>query len=333
MSELPYVSIVFLAYNRREKLATSLEAMWSRSDYPRDRVEVIVVDNASSDGTAAMVRGDFPDVQLLERETNGGISAFNDGFARCAGDFVLALDDDCHLPPDGLRRAVAAAREHRADMVSFAIGLEGDDAFRFADDYPTGLLAFWGCAVLLRRDALRRLGGYDPEIFLWANELEFTLRFLDAGYRHLHLPEVIATHLKQRADTPFHPLAYRYNARNFAYVAAKLLRARDLPAVAFALLAQHLLNAVRVDRGALAGIPPWAAGLANGLRHRAPVRPAVSRLYRRHFHSFALPTGYLRTPSLWLGSGQQSRERPWRRDRFVAARGEYYPDRAGVLEV
>lgn len=333
MTPPPQVSIVFLAHDRREQLATSLDAMLSLSDYPRERVEPIVVDNASSDGTAALVRAAFPEVSLVERGHNSGVSAFNDGFARATGEFVLALDDDCHLPADGLRRAVAAARAHNADMVSFAVGTDGDPDFRFGTDYPTGLLAFWGCAVLLRRDALTALGGYDPEIFIWANELEFTLRFLDAGYRHLHLPEVVATHFKERPETRFDARAYGYNARNFAYIAAKLLRNRDLLEVSCALLAQHVLNAVRLDRRALTGVRHWTAGLVHGLRQRAPVRPAVSRLYSRHFHSFAVPTAYLRTPSLWLGSGHESRERPWRRDRFIAARGQYYPDSATVLEV
>src|SRR4051794_9499125 len=91
---LPTVSIVFLVYNRREELRTSLREMLSGIDYPRDRVDVIVVDNASEDGAAEMVREDFADVRLIRRETNCGVSAWNDGFAVAQGEWVLALDDD-----------------------------------------------------------------------------------------------------------------------------------------------------------------------------------------------------------------------------------------------
>ena len=67
---------------------------------------------------------------------------------------------------------------------------------RFDLKYRTGLLTFWGCAALVRREVLERIGGYDPNIFVWANEVEFMLRFYDAGFRHLHMPEVEAIHMK-----------------------------------------------------------------------------------------------------------------------------------------
>src|SRR3954469_7567393 len=112
----PTVTIVFLVYNRRDELRISLQKMTEESDYPRERVDVVVVDNASEDGAAAMVREEFPEVQLIRREVNSGVSAINDGFAVAKGDFVLGLDDDCYLPPDGLRRAIALAAEHEADL-------------------------------------------------------------------------------------------------------------------------------------------------------------------------------------------------------------------------
>src|SRR5437764_14739343 len=103
---------VFLVYNRREELRESLQRMLEDSEYPSERVAVIVVDNASTDGSAEMVRQEFPAVQVLEHDRNVGVSGFNAGFAAAKGEWVLALDDDCYLPPDGLRRAVAAARDH-----------------------------------------------------------------------------------------------------------------------------------------------------------------------------------------------------------------------------
>src|SRR3954464_14683262 len=150
----PTVTIVFLVYNRREELRISLERMLGDSNYPGDRVDVIVVDNASDDGAAEMVRAEFPDVRLIRREVNVGVSGFNDGFAAARGDYVLALDDDCYLPPEGLRQAVAAAEENDADLVSFAVARPGDPDYRFNDGYRTGLLSFWGCAVLMRRSVL-----------------------------------------------------------------------------------------------------------------------------------------------------------------------------------
>src|SRR5215212_4481521 len=127
------VSIVFLVYNRCEKLRTSLQRMLFESDYPADAVEFVVVDNASTDGSADMVRREFPGVRVVRRETNVGVSAWNDGFAVASGEFVLALDDDCYLPPDGLRKAVDAARQERADLVSFAVVAEENPGYYFTE--------------------------------------------------------------------------------------------------------------------------------------------------------------------------------------------------------
>src|SRR4051812_31611094 len=166
----PSVTIVFLVYNRCEELRTSLDAMLRESDYDPERVDVIVVDNASSDDSAAMVEREFPQVQLIRRTENCGVSGWNDGFAVATGDYVLALDDDCYLPPDGLRRAVDAALGNDADVVSFAVRAASPPDHYFNLSYRTGLLSFWGCAVLVRREVLEQVRGYDPEIFVWANE-------------------------------------------------------------------------------------------------------------------------------------------------------------------
>src|SRR4051794_11340034 len=161
------VTIVFLVFNRREELRESLRWMLTESDYPRELVDVIVVDNASTDGSGAMVREEFPEVELIVRDENVGVSGWNDGLAAARGDYVLALDDDCYLPPDGLRRAVAAAREYEADLVSFKVTSTHDQDYFFSDQYRTGLFSFWGCAVLMAQRVVRELGGYDPRIFVW----------------------------------------------------------------------------------------------------------------------------------------------------------------------
>lgn len=189
MTEAPRVTAAVLAYDRREELATTLRLLRDELEYPAGRLDIVVVDNASADGTAAMVRRDFPEVELIELPENVGVAGWNAAFARARGEYVLVLDDDCALTGDGLERAVRAAREQDADLVSFFVASPGEDA-DFSTEFATGLLSFWGCAALIRTHALERLGGFDPAIFLWAHELDFTMRLLDAGLTHLHLPEV-----------------------------------------------------------------------------------------------------------------------------------------------
>ena len=87
----PSVTVVFLVFNRREELRSSLLRMTGESDYDPALVDVVVVDNASEDGSADMVAREFPDVRLVRREVNCGVSGFNDGF-RVARETFAELD-------------------------------------------------------------------------------------------------------------------------------------------------------------------------------------------------------------------------------------------------
>jgi|tagenome__1003787_1003787.scaffolds.fasta_scaffold20988390_2 GT2 family glycosyltransferase len=344
----PTVTIVFLVYNRREELRISLERMLGDSNYPGDRVDVIVVDNASDDGAAEMVRAEFPDVRLIRREVNVGVSGFNDGFAAARGDYVLALDDDCYLPPDGLSRAVALAEDNAADLVSFGVASAEDHEHRFDLKYPTGLLTFWGCAVLIRRRVLEALDGYDPEIFVWANELEFMMRFFDAGFRHLHAPEIVAVHMKAHAGRwreSFGARPYLTNARHFAYIAAKLMRPRDAVEALVALMASSLRHGLLYQPAALRALPAAARGFRHGLRHREPLRNAdISRTYRRCFESYASPWWLSRSPVQLLFAVPAALVRralgrphepkhPGRRELYYAERARYYPTTTATLQM
>ncbi|MDQ3643980.1 MAG: glycosyltransferase [Actinomycetota bacterium] len=333
-ADLPLVTVAVLAYNRRDALRISLTKLRDELDWPAERLEVIVVDNASTDGTADMVRSEFGEVQLIRSEVNTGISGWNRAFEAGTGDWFLVLDDDCYVTGDALHRAIAGAREHEADLVSFKVRSSDEDVQVFNEFYDTGLLAFWGCSALLSGRAARELGGFDPGIFIWGHEAEFVARLLDRGWRHLHLPEIVSVHMKSPAG--FKLAQHRRNLQSFGYIAGKLLRPRDLLPAAGNLLLRVLTESVRRPR-IITCMPAVAAGLRDGLRNRAPVRPAVSQLYRRNFIEFSSPLYFARGPLLiWrqrrrddlaeLDAGE-------RRDRFWRERAACYPQGTGTLSV
>ncbi len=331
--DLPLVTVTVLAYNRRDPLRVNLTKLRDELDWPADRLEVIVVDNASTDGTADMVRTEFGEVRLIRSEVNTGISGWNRAFEAGTGDWFLVLDDDCYVTGDALHRAIAGAREHAADLVSFKVRAPGEEVV-FNEFYDTGLLAFWGCSVLLSGRAARELGGFDPGIFIWGHEAEFVARLLDRGWRHLHLPDVVSVHMKSPAD--FKLAQHRRNLQSFGYIAAKLLRPRDLLPAAGNLMLRVLTESVRRPE-ILTCMPAVAAGLRDGLRNRAPVRPAVSDLYRRNFIEFSSPLIFARGPLLiWRQRGRADLaelDAGERRDRFWRERADCYPQGTGTLSV
>ncbi len=337
--EWPSVSVVQVAYNRRDELRTTLLKTLEECDYEGE-LELIVVDNASSDGTADMVREEFPQVRLIVLDDNIGAPAWNKGFALARGSWVLILDDDCYLPPDGLTRALAAAGRHGSDLVSFRVASTHDPDWLFTEKYRTGLFMFWGCAWLIRGPVIRELGGYDPEIFMWANELELTMRFFDRGYRHLHMPEVVAQHMKPPGDgSVIDPHGYRVNANHWGYIAAKLMAPRDALEALVAFLATCTRDGLLTDRRAFTGIPQTLRGFVHGLRHRQPLRSReLSRFYRRNFITFASPWWLSRpvTDVVKALPRELSRTRRpqgvGRREQYFLERAPYYPDRAATLK-
>lgn len=336
------MTIVWLAYNRRDKLRESLRRMLGESGYERELLDAVVVDNASTDGSAEMVRQEFPDVRLIVRDRNVGVSGWNDGFAVAEGDWVLALDDDCYLPPGGLSRAIAEAEERDAQLVSFRVISTYDPKLVFTEAYRTGLFTFWGCAVLVRRPVLQELVGYDPEIFVWANELEFILRFFDRGYRHLYLPEVVAQHMKPPEPwkgSRARDKSYRINARHWAYIAAKLFRPRDALEALIALLARAVRDGLRSDPVALKAVPDSLKGFVHGLGRRRPLQNAeLSRFYRRNFESYASFWWFARPARELLRAypreilGRRKPARSDRIDEYYERRARYYPEHAATLD-
>jgi len=320
------VTAAVLAYNRREAVAVTLTKLLGSLEHPAHRLEVVVVDNASTDGTAEMVRSRFLEATLVRSPSNEGIGGWNRAFAVASGDWLLVLDDDCYVEGDALRRALDAAREQGADMVSFRVE-SSETELAFSDAYRTGLLAFWGCAVLISRRAVEELGGFDGGLFIWAHELEFTMRFLDHGFRHVLLPDVAAVHMK--AVGPPTVAGHNRNMHNWGYVAGKLLRPADAAVALVNLSVRSLLEGL-LDRGHLKGLPAVLRGFRAGLRVREPVRPQVSRLYRRHFLEFG---SFVRIAMRVRGLGDpDSRGIDFRR-RFWSERPFLYPSAPAGLRV
>lgn len=175
------LSIVVLAFNRWAALEATLRAIASL-DLAGLRSEVIVVDNASTDGTAERLRALFPDVRLIALERNVGVEGFNIGVREAAGDLVLILDDDSWPDPPSLRSAIQCLGA-RDDLDAVALHPRHPTShaseWAFAERHePTDAWPFMGCGNLVRREAWLRVGGYEPSYFLYRNDTDLALKLL-----------------------------------------------------------------------------------------------------------------------------------------------------------
>lgn len=238
----PRVALIILCHNGvNDTLAClrSLEAL----DYPREAHRVVVVDNSSTDGTPAAVRAARPDAAVIEAGANLGFAAGNNLGLRHAlaerFDYALLLNNDTEVAPDALRLLVDAAEADpqvgaagpticyhaRPELIWSAGGLidwgRGTSRMRGLGELDRGQYGrveevdfVTGCAILLARPVLERIGLLDERFFMYYEETEWCVRARRAGFRSVHVPQARLTHkipLEDRVDRPY--VAY-YMTRN-----------------------------------------------------------------------------------------------------------------------
>lgn len=200
--DLPLVSIVFLSWNRNEDLLSGLQHI-AADDYPN--LEIIVVDNGSHDGTPDRIAKHFPAVKLIALQDNIGVAAYNKGFQAATGEYVLILDDDS-FPAHGALRRMAACFE--ADPLLGIVAFDVRSYSSYDDVCTTDstgqgdieaasaryLMGFNGAGAGVRKQAFERAGYYPDEFFLYMNEMDLSLRVMDAGYRIASFADIVAYH-------------------------------------------------------------------------------------------------------------------------------------------
>ncbi len=175
----PLVTINILAYNRRDEVRQTLREL-EKVDYPREQLEILVVDNASSDGTGEMIAEEFPDVRVVTLAPNRAVAGWNAGFEAGRGEFFLVLDDDS-APQSGLKEAIAFLQSHPSIGI-LALKITGGLYTTQMLEDEQEFIGFIGCGAIIRREVVEAIGGYAPWIYLYAHEWEYGVRCLDAGF-------------------------------------------------------------------------------------------------------------------------------------------------------
>jgi len=223
------VSIVTVSFNTRDLLQRTLESV--RKSIKRLQYEVIIVDNNSGDGSVEMVREQFPEVILLTNSNNIGISrANNQGAARARGKYILFLNPDTVVNDNAVDELVEFL-EHDKEAGAVGCKLLNEDGSlqrscgRFPKlsielatrtmlnrlfpknawlnqhklvgwDYSTVREVEWAttACLLVRKEIFDALSGFDENIFIFYDDLEFCLRIHKAGSKVLFYPNVSVYH-------------------------------------------------------------------------------------------------------------------------------------------
>jgi GT2 family glycosyltransferase len=224
------VSIIIVNWNTRDILRDCLNSVYGNAKGLE--IEVIVVDNASGDGSAEMVRPEFPEVRLIANSDNKGFAAANNqGIKAARGRYVLPLNSDTIVLDDAIARVVCIADDNPEAAVIGCRVLNSDrtmqpTCFMFpsilnmvlSSTYLYKLfpkskffgrerMTWWdrndprqvdvvtGCFMLVRTDAIKQVGMMDERFFMYGEETDWCYRFKRAGWKVLFTPTAEIVHL------------------------------------------------------------------------------------------------------------------------------------------
>lgn len=229
----PDLSIVIVNYNTCQLLDDCLTSLFA-AEQPGGGIEIIVVDNASNDGSQTLVREKYPSVQLIASEVNRGFSAANNlGVAVANGRFILFLNSDTRVAAKALSEPLAYLDQHTevgalSVRLVYPTGERDPDNHRgfptpwnaichfsglsklFSDTprfngyfqsyknmqetHPVDVIA--GSYMLMPLNLCRELGGWDETYFFYGEDIDFCYRIRQAGYQIIYYPHVEVLHYK-----------------------------------------------------------------------------------------------------------------------------------------
>lgn len=231
------LSVVIVSYNVKELLEKCLISVNNAREKLDGKSEVVVIDNNSSDESMRMLVPKFPNIIFLSNIENVGFAkACNQGAEASSGKYVLFLNPDTEIPDDSLARCIMFMEAHpRAGALGVRM-IDTDNRYlrESKRGYPSPAASFYkltgiadlfprsrhlakyylghlpenvtqkvdvlsGAFMLVRREVLRHVGGFDEKFFMYGEDIDLSYRIQKAGYENHYLADVTILHHKGKS--------------------------------------------------------------------------------------------------------------------------------------
>jgi GT2 family glycosyltransferase len=252
----PRVAVVILNWNGRSFLERFLKSVVN-TDYPN--LQVVVGDNASTDGSLAFVSASFPEVLIIENDKNYGFAeGYNRVLEQVNADYFVLLNSDVSVPENWISpvidmmesdEQIAAAQpkikwhddQRKFEYAGAAGGFLDCYGFPFcrgrmfnineadAGQYDDACEIFWasGAALFVRRSCWLQVGGLDPDLFAHMEEIDVCWRLKNLGYKVVYCPESEIYHVGGGTLNSDNPFKTYLNFRNNLYILQKNLPLKE----------------------------------------------------------------------------------------------------------
>ncbi len=268
-------SVIIVNYNGRDHLKECLDSL--REQTMKD-FEVILVDNASTDGSVAFGRNTYPEVTILENRENLGYGGGNNaGIRQSHGRYVVLLNNDTKVDPQWLEKLMGPAeRDSGVGMCASRIMdyyhpdiIDNTGLLIYRDGVARGrgrlekdsgqysreeeVLFPSGCAGLYRRDMLEAIGFFDEDFFLYVDDVDIGFRARLAGWKCIYVPDAVVYHKYSATTEPYSPLKAYLVERNRIWVVMKCFPAGLAITSIFSTLLRYVMQGYGIVTGKGAG--------------------------------------------------------------------------------
>lgn len=224
------LSVIIVNWNTKKLLEDCLSSTYK---FTKDiSFEVIVVDNASKDDSPQMVAKKFPEVKVIKNKQNLGFTkANNQGIKAAKGEYIMLLNSDAYLIENSFKKLIDFAKSQKSNVIVAPLLLNEDQTIQqslgffpnlpqifywmsFIDDLPFGQFfkpyhvdhdSFYrrqrevdwatGAAILIPREAIKKAGGLNEQIFMYGEDVEWCFRLKKEGFKIILFPHAKIVHI------------------------------------------------------------------------------------------------------------------------------------------
>jgi glycosyltransferase involved in cell wall biosynthesis len=275
-------SVVIVTKDRKDYLRRAIISALEQTE----PVEILVLDDGSTDGTSDMVKLEFSQVRLDRTPTSlGYVAQRNRGAALCSGDVIFSIDDDAEFSTSRVVEQVLAGFSHprvAAIAIPYVEPKKSGQKFQYAPNADAIWVtdSFRGTSHALRRDLFLDLGGYREQIIHQGEEMDFCIRLLNEGFVvRLGFGDTIVHHEVPQRD--WSRIDF-YGRKNDVLFAWRNVPMPHLPAHLVATTVNGLMCAFRTGRSAamIAGILSGYSDMFSNWHWHRPVSQRAYRLHR-----------------------------------------------------
>ncbi len=236
-AELPVIDLSIVTHNSSKWVQPFLESLLA-VDYPSGKLALYFVDNASTDDTVELLQAfqqshgeHFASINVLQQDNVGFGLGHHAAITQGNSDFVLVTNVDLTLNEDALKKVVARAITDEAETASWELRQKPYEHPKYVD--PVTLEVNWSshACVLLRRSAYQEIGGYEPRIFMYGEDVELSYRLRAHGYRLRYVPDAVVWHYSYASASEVKPVQFAGSSLANAYLRLRYGNLADIAAI------------------------------------------------------------------------------------------------------